>query len=262
MTAGMTESIRLPSYGVRPGVTFPDWSAVTSQAARDALLGIIEVENTERRWRGYGPAEDRVRTALLQFYAERARAPDPAELAARAGLGELTVRALLASLRQRDLVVLDASGERIIGAYPFTDRDTDHRVRLGDRTLTAMCAIDALGVGAMYQRDIEINSVCRFCKAPVRVMTRDHGCEIADVDPTTTVVWAGLRYEGGCAAESLCTVLAFFCSNDHLAAWREASSPDMRGFRLSIEEALEVGRAMFAPSLAGLAATEFPETIT
>lgn len=202
----------------------------------------------------------RIRLPSYQFYAERAHAPDPAELADRTGLSEMNVRTLLASLRQRDLVILDASGERIIGAYPLTDRDTGHHVRLGDRTLIAMSSIDALGAGAMYQRDIEINSACRFCKAPVRVMTRDDGCEIADVDPATTVVWAGLRYEGGCAADSLCAVLAFFCSDQHLDAWRKAGPLDMRGLQLSIEEALEVGRAMFAPSLAGTEAMTAPET--
>ena len=257
----MGESIPLPSYAVRPGVTFPDWSAITTPAARDALLAIFDVEDLEKRWRNYAPAEDRVRTALLQLYAERAKAPDLAQLIARAGLGELAVRALLASLRRRDLVVLDTIGEKILGAYPFTERDTGHRVRLGDRTLTAMCAIDALGAGAMYQHDSEIDSACRFCKAPVRVMTRNHGREIADVDPAAAVVWAGLRYEGGCAADSLCTVLAFFCHDDHLDAWREAGHQDMRGFRLSIEEALEVGRAIFAPSLAGPAMAESAEDI-
>lgn len=255
----MSDSTHLPSYALRPGVTFPDWSAVTSPTARDALLAIFEVENIERRWRNYAPAEDRVRTALLRLYAEQARAPDTAEIAMRSGMGETAIRPLLASLRKRDLVVLDTDGERIVGAYPFTDRDTGHRVRLGNQTLTALCAIDALGIGAMYRRDVEIQSACRHCGTPVRIMTGGHGREIAEMEPTTTVVWTGIRYDHGCAADSLCTVLVFFCNDDHLDVWRKASHPDMRGFRLSIAEALEVGRAMFAPSLAGLAATESPE---
>ena len=239
------------TVALRSGVTFPDWSAITSQIARDALVAIFEVENIERRWRNYAPAEDRVRTALLRLYAEQARAPTPAELAERLGLGLTAVRPLLESLWRRDLVVLDRDRERIIGAYPFTERDTGHRVKLGDQTLTAMCAIDALGVGAMYGDDAEIRSACRHCGAPIQVATRDRGRQIAAAQPATTVVWAGLRYEQGCAADSLCTVLAFFCGDGDLDAWRRAGDPDLRGFRLSIEEALEVGRAMFGPSLAG-----------
>ncbi|HZA67385.1 MAG TPA: hypothetical protein VE592_10575, partial [Geminicoccaceae bacterium] len=59
---------RLPSYAVRPGVTFPDWAAVTSPQARAALLAIFEAIGAERTWRDYTPAEDAVRTALLRLY--------------------------------------------------------------------------------------------------------------------------------------------------------------------------------------------------
>lgn len=239
-----------PRYAVRPGVTFPDWAAVTSPATRDALLAIFAAFGAARTWRDYTPAEDGVRTALLRLYAEAGRAPAIGALARRAGVGETAIRPILASLTARDLVVLDADGERIVGAYPFTDRGTDHRVRLDDRTLNAMCAIDALGVGDMYGRDVEIRSRCRACGAPVDIATGDRGRTVAAVAPATAVVWSGIRDTGGCAASTLCTVIAFFCTDAHLAAWRAEHHPGSPGFRLSIAEALEAGRAIFAPSLA------------
>ena len=239
----------LPTYVVRPGVTLPDWSVVTSPAAKTALLEMVESGHILHRWSGYAPAEDRLRTALLRLYTEEGRAPSLGTLATRAGLTEATVRPLLEGLRQRDLAVLDADGKRIVGAYPFTDRETGHRVRLDGRSLSAMCAVDALGIGAMCDRDIAIDARCRHCGAPIRITTRDRGRALADVQPAMAVVWLSVRYKDECAANSLCAATAFFCTDDHLAAWGRERHSNEPGFRLSIDEALEVGRAIFGQSL-------------
>lgn len=161
----MIHDTSLPHYAIRPAVSFPDWTAVTSPQAREALLAILEALGVDRMWRNYTPAEDRVRVTLLRLYAEAGRAPAIGDLAGRAGVSETAIGPILASLKARDLLVLEADGKSIAGAYPFTDRGTEHRVRLGHRTLNAMCAIDALGVGAMYGRDVEVSSRCRFCGA-------------------------------------------------------------------------------------------------
>ncbi len=242
-----TTSTKLPSYAVRPGVTFPDWSVVTSPTVRDALLAIAPVFAC---WSGYDPGIDRVRVALLQLYLEGGRAPAASALAERTGLSRTAIRPLLEELRRRDLVVLD--GARIIGAYPFADRDTGHRVTLDGRVLNAMCAVDALGIGVMTGRDIAITSRCLHCGLPIRITTQNQGRTLAKVEPSTAVVWQDVRYEGGCAANSLCATTVFFCSDDHLSAWRRERAADEAGFRLSMEEGLEAGRAVFGPSLAGL----------
>src|SRR5437762_225737 len=80
----------LPSFAIRPGVTFPDWSAVESPVVRDALLAMISSDHVLGRWSGYTAAVDRVRAALLQLYAGNGRAPTPAILAAEVGLTEAT----------------------------------------------------------------------------------------------------------------------------------------------------------------------------
>jgi mercury(II) reductase len=240
-------STTLPSYAVRPGVTFPDWSVVTSPKVRDALLAIDHVFAC---WSGYDPGTDRVRVALLQLYLEGGRAPAAGALAERTGFSATAIGPLLEELRRRDLVVLD--GARIVGAYPFTDKDRGHRVALDGRVLNAMCAVDALGIGAMAARDIAITSRCLHCGFPIRIATQNQGRALASVDPPTAVLWQDVRYEGACAANSLCATTVFFCSDDHLAAWRSGRSADESGFRLSMEEGLEAGRAVFGPSLAGL----------
>jgi len=246
----LAASASLPSFAVRPGTTFPDWSVVASPAVQDALRAMVGSDHVFDRWSGYDPATDRVRVALLQLYAEDGRAPTTGTLAERAGVSETAVRLLLQELRRRDLVVLE--GEQIVGAYPFTDRDTGHWVALDGRDLNAMCAVDALGIGAMIDRDVAITSRCRHCGAPIRITTRDRGRALAHVEPQTAVMWQSVRYEGACAANSVCATTAFFCSDDHLSAWRREQAADEAGFRLSIEEGLEAGRAVFGPSLAGL----------
>ena len=158
---------------MRQDVTFPDWSVVTLPAAQDALLAMVGSDHVFNRWSGYEPAADRVRVALLQLYVENGRAPTRGALAERAVLSETAVQPLIEELRGRDLVVLD--GERIVGAYPFSDRNAGHRVTLDGRVLNAMCAVDALGIGAMIGRDIAISSRCRHCGAPIRIATRERG---------------------------------------------------------------------------------------
>ncbi|MGP2492902.1 bifunctional organomercurial lyase/mercury(II) reductase MerBA [Mesorhizobium sp. PUT5] len=240
----------LASFAVRPGVTFPDWSVVTSPVVKNALQAMVGSEHVLNRWSGYDPVTDRVRVALLRHYADHGRAPAIGALAEHTELSEMAIRPLLDELHRRDLVVLDR--ERIVGAYPFSDHNTGHRVTLGGRTLNAMCAVDALGIGAMTDHDTAITSQCRHCCAPIRITTRDRGRAITDVEPQSAVMWQSVRYEGGCAASSLCATTTFFCSDEHLSAWRDERSADEPGFRLSIEEGLEAGRAMFGPSLAGL----------
>jgi hypothetical protein len=168
-------------------------------------------------------------------------------VAAAAGLTLDEADGLLRRLAGRDLLVLDAAG-RISGAYPFTDGPTGHHVDARGLTVGAMCAIDALGIGAMLERDVVVPSACRHCRRTLAIRTRRQGRELDQVESSGIVVWSGHRYAAGCAASSLCTVQAFFCDDAHLEAWR-ANSPaaGQEGARLSPAEALEVGVAIFAP---------------
>jgi hypothetical protein len=233
---------------LRPGVSFPDWSMVTTDIAHDTLAAIMDAIGFEGQWADYDAGEDVARRAVLDLYGREGRAPTKAALAADTGMEAAAVSDALARLRARDFVVLDADTGEITGAYPFTDRDTGHRVRLVGRVLNAMCAVDALGAGAMYGHDVAIDSSCRHCAAPVRLTTRDNGAALDDISPSQTVVWTGISYQGQ-AATSLCTVIAFFCSAEHLAAWRDENA-ESTGFELSPGEAMEVGKAIFAPLLA------------
>jgi len=81
------------------------------------------------------------------------------------------------------------------------------------------------------------------------VETRAPGTVLGSYTPGCAIVWSGLRHIDNCAATSRCTVVACFCSDAHLAEWRSANHRAIRGRRLSIEEADEIGAAVFGPML-------------
>jgi hypothetical protein len=107
-----------------------------------------------------------------------------------------------------------------------------------------MCAIDALGAGAMCRDDTTIRSACGACGAVIVARTAYRGMTLKEVAPPDAVVWIGLRSSGGCAAASLCRELLFFCGDRSLARWRAAHGP-VKGYQLSPEEAFQVGKALF-----------------
>lgn len=236
-------------FKIRPGVIFPDWGAIRANAAEAALLTIFRAVGIERRWKHYRIDLDRVRTAILKGFVETSRAPSLSSLSNATGMKPEKLLPILIELQERDLIVLSESGEAVTGAYPFTVNNTEHRVYLETVILNAMCAIDALGVGAMVGRDIMIESSCRVCAAPIQVETADRGTTLNVHTPKGTVVWVGDQYAGGCGATSLCTTIAFFCSDEHLLSWRNSAGAGMTGHRLLVDEAHQVGMAIFGPML-------------
>ncbi len=237
---------RLPAVELRPGVVCPDWSFVRSDAAREALRAMFKAGGYQRRWSRRSAAEDLVHRAVLEAYVADGRPPGRTAVARATGLDPTAVEAAFVALAQRDLVVLDGPAGKVLGAYPFTERRTGHLVVLGGRALHAMCAVDALGAGAMYRRDARIESACGACGRPIGIETRRRGTAVATAEPASAVVRIGVRYED-CAATSLCTAIAFFCGDAHLQA--RAAGGERAAFRAGLDEALQVGQAIFVPFL-------------
>ena len=240
----------LTTFELRPGVNMPDWSVVTSALAKQALADINEAFGIEKCFTEYDRDEDRVRIGILRFFARHGRAPTMDELAEKLGLPKTEVSQHLVRLKKKDLVVLDDAMERIVGAYPLTERETEHLVEIEGQQIHAMCAIDALGTGSMFKKDIRIRSSCRATGTPITIELTANGTEIRSIDPVTAIVWSGIQLSDGCAADSLCTVLAFFSSDDAFENWRIKEHPDTPGYRLTVNEGMQVGRAIFNPFLA------------
>jgi mercuric reductase len=235
-----------PCGWLRPGVVYPDWSAAPSVAARKALAAIVAATGEVEGWCGCGESADRVRHAILKGYAEWGRAPAPAELRDQTGLSRDEFGAALDELTARDMIVRSRADGSITGAYPFTDAETGHRVRLEGQCVNAMCAIDALGAASMLDRDVAVEGVCADCGGGIRIETTARGRRIGAAKPEAACVWAGVRCDGAAAA-SLCPTIVFFCSERHRAGW--AADRTGEGIALSLNEALETGCALFSPLL-------------
>lgn len=225
----------------------PDQTQVTAPAAHEALRGILVAGWYDKRFGDLDAAAASVLATLLRLYAHQGSAPSLPEIATAAGLSEHETGRLVADLHQHDLVLLECDSAAIRGAYPFTESVTGHTVtfvRTG-RLLNTMCAVDALGAGAMCREDAIVRSACHACGAPVVIDIRDHGTALGKAHPQTAIVWTGFKESCGRAADSLCTELVFFCCDQHLAEWRNSAAAS-NGCRLTLEEAFQVGKALFA----------------
>jgi hypothetical protein len=191
--------------------------------------------------------EDRARRYILWHFVDTGRAPRSSELQRELQLASQEgAAAILARLHAADLLVYDAATASIVAAYPLSSKPTGHRVEVGNRTLHALCAIDALGIPFMLDASALIQSGCLRCQMPVEVDVRDG--KISKHRPNGLVVWYPERDICGCAATSRCILVNFFCSAEHLEAWCRAN-PDKRGTALTLEEAVEAGRIIFGDLL-------------
>ena len=225
----------------------PDRAMVTAPAAMEALDGILVAGWYDKRFGDLDVAAASVLAVLLQLFADQGKPPALEEIAAATGLSQHKAERLVTDLHRHDLVLVEQDGTVIRGAYPFTESVTGHTVtfvRTG-RVLNTICAIDALGAGTMCREDAIVRSACHACGAPIMVDTRDHGTTLGAMHPQAAVVWTDFKRSCGCAADSLCTELVFFCSDRHLEEWRNSADAS-DGRRLTVEEAFQVGKALFA----------------
>ncbi len=211
------------------------------QQALERLQGLLPLA---RRLSEQSTSGKRVHRAILCELARSGVMPgfDTLERLARPEqLGEL-----LESLAAADLIVRTPAGA-IAGAYPFTLEHTPHRLTLPGATVNAMCAVDALAVAPMFGRAVATTSACAVTGAAIEV--RQHGRRLMGVSPRPQPsVGIGWRNPHSCAAHSLCRDMIFLRDHEVAASWRE-SDPQTRAL-YSVDEAVAIGAAFFAPLLA------------
>jgi hypothetical protein len=182
--------------------------------------------------------------AVLRYFATTATAPGEDDLhqAARAAGVDLTTA--LNQLAHADVIAIDTAG-RLIAAYPFSPTPTRHQVHLGNVTVFAMCAIDALGMPYMLNTDAVITSTDPHTRQQIRVAITD---QTAAFHPFETVVVFASTATTGPSVDTCCSTINFFATPDNAQAWLDANPAPMAKI-LNQHDALTLGRSIFQPLL-------------
>lgn len=180
--------------------------------------------------------------AILRTLAEEGRILTNDELANLVGADG--VAAAIERLGGDDLVVLDANKTKVLGAYPMTTEDTAHHLRVNGHVVNAICALDAVVVGPMYDAKVAIESHCHVTGEPIRVHQEGH--RILSAEPSADVR-VGVRWQqpGACAAHSMCLEMVFLKDGDTARRWVEEGEGDKTEFTL--DEAVAFGASFFVP---------------
>jgi hypothetical protein len=178
---------------------------------------------------------------ILGRFAQQGTPPEAASVSEFARAHGLDPGEALATLAEEDLVHAEADGA-IFVAYPFSSRPRGHRVLIdNDRTVEAMCAIDALGIASMLDLPVEVTS--RDPLTGSEIWVRVDPNEGSWWEPDTAVVLAGSSCEGP-SFRGCCDAVNFFESREVLDRYVREHA-DTVGLPISIPDAVEVGRAVF-----------------
>lgn len=185
-----------------------------------------------------------VHRAILTSLADHGRPLDREEL--QKLLVAEDVDAALSRLAGDDLIVMNSSGDGIIGAYPMTTEVTPHHLKVNDQAVNAMCAVDALSVGPMFNANVEISSSCHLTGTAITVHMQ--GATLHEVSPSSDV-HVGVRWQSpsSCAAHSLCLEMVFLQNRPTALEWQAGDKENTSLFKL--QDAIAFGAGFFTPLL-------------
>ncbi len=203
----------------------------------------------------------RVHQAILRTLVEEGRALSRGEIAAMLDVSDESAASVIALLGSYDLVVrnelavtdartgqlvvLDAMGGEVVGAYPVTTEKTIHQVHVKGKRIFAMCAVDALAVAPMFGVEAEISSVCSMTGDSVQI--RQRGTQVLEASPSAERIRVGVRWQRPttCAAHVLCRQMVFLRDPDVAREW-EGGDPISKEL-FTLPEAIAFGDAFFGP---------------
>lgn len=189
------------------------------------------------------PLRDLHRQVLAGFAATGAP-PAPAELAGWANAHGVDLRHALRKLGDTELVFTDPDATAVTGAVPFAAGTSAHRVNIiGGPKAFANCAVDALGIAAMLDRDITIDSTDPHSGEPVTAANRAGQWSW---QPPDAVVFVGSRGTGP-ITQCCCPVINFFTSAAHATAYQQQHG--LSGVVLSMAQAAHAGALIFGDLL-------------
>jgi Alkylmercury lyase len=182
---------------------------------------------------------------ILRHFAESAAAPESGRLGEWAYQLDIELEAALDQLVAVDLVEADPATARLLGAYPFSAIPRGHKVELAaGPAVEAYCAIDALGIPAMLDRDVVISSRDPDTGESISITVVSGK---ASWRPDDTVVLLGSDRSCGASACSSCPYITFHSSPATARAHLQAT--DVGGEILTQPQALAAGALLFGDLL-------------
>jgi len=145
------------------------------------------------------------------------------------------VRRLMEKRNEADILTME--GSEIVSAYPFSAKPTRHKVIFQDgHEIYALCATDALGIHFMLRQNVTIRSRCPECEQEMTIELKDD--KVASSDPDNILQFVSNGGQCGCTAKTFCPLMNFFCSQDHLDAWRRRNPSYREGGQYSLQQTL------------------------
>ena len=121
-----------------------------------------------------------LKLAIYEFTADHARVPTVADLAPRLGLAAADVKAGYQRLFADRVLVLDADGETIRMAPPFSGIATQHVVFTSGKRFFANCAWDSFGILAALHAEGEVRTRCEQTREPITIRITKDGPQPAE----------------------------------------------------------------------------------
>lgn len=170
---------------------------------------------------------------ILNAFSKEGKAPDYIEQS------DLNI------LSDNDLIVLGDNSE-VVGAYPFSLRETAHHVFNDSINLYTMCAFDAVAIAPVFNIKINIISHCHLTKEIIEVTQNDR--EVINVQPSKNI-YIGIRWQsaGSCAADNLCMEMVFLKDEETALQWQ---NNDENFSIFMLNDAIEFAVKYFKPLLA------------
>jgi len=170
------------------------------------------------------PSEKEALAYIFKTILELGKAPTIEELRLSLKKSANGIIHVLDKLEEKDLLLRKKGTQQIVTIYPLSLTPTKHQVVQEDgKNLFAMCAVDALGVPNMLNRNAKVISQCEWCKQKITIEIKNG--QVATKSHPHILIWNPKRQEIP-AAKTCCPMVNFFCSNDHLREWQDRN-PDL-----------------------------------
>jgi alkylmercury lyase-like protein len=124
--------------------------------------------------------ELRTKLAIYEHFAAAGSRPSVNDIAARVDASVTEVREAFRRLQALRVLVLEADGESIRMAPPFSGIPTQHQVNVAGMSYYANCAWDAFGIPAALHQPALIHSRCEQSLEPLELEISDLGPKASD----------------------------------------------------------------------------------